>query len=50
MRRIVATLQQADASSLVLFDEIAAGTDPQEEQRSPGRFWSVFWRAVHSVS
>ena len=30
MRRIVATLQQADASSLVLLDEIAAGTDPQE--------------------
>ncbi|MFN3336282.1 MAG: endonuclease MutS2 [Thermomicrobium sp.] len=30
LRRIVATLQQADASSLVLLDELAAGTDPQE--------------------
>lgn len=30
LRRIVATLKQADASSLVLLDELAAGTDPQE--------------------
>ncbi len=30
MRRIVATLDQADADSLVLLDELAAGTDPQE--------------------
>ncbi|MCX2726217.1 endonuclease MutS2 [Thermomicrobium sp. 4228-Ro] len=30
MKRIVATLQQADAESLVFLDELAAGTDPQE--------------------
>ncbi|MCM8747101.1 endonuclease MutS2 [Thermomicrobium sp. CFH 73360] len=30
LRRIVATLKQADALSLVLLDELAAGTDPQE--------------------
>lgn len=28
--RIIATLQQADADSLVLLDEIGAGTDPEE--------------------
>ncbi|MCX7623134.1 MAG: endonuclease MutS2 [Thermomicrobium sp.] len=30
LRRIVATLEQADDASLVLLDELAAGTDPQE--------------------
>ncbi len=30
LRRIVATLEHADADSLVLLDELAAGTDPQE--------------------